>query len=200
MKLFLNTTSPYARMVRIVILEKGFDDEVEYCWCDPWSDEEVLLKQNPVGRIPTLITNSGTAITESTLIAGYLTTLKPDVGLVTTEAVEASLHLSGLGVGLMDVSFSTVISRKYLDIEANNSVLSNRRLNAIGRTMEYLEDNVRNYSTGNSISIGDIAVAVALDYLAFRLPELKTNARYPNLEQWRTEITKRTSFESTKFE
>ncbi|MBE0509057.1 MAG: glutathione S-transferase, partial [Marinospirillum sp.] len=34
MKLFLNATSPYARFVRVVALEKGLKPEL--VWVDPW--------------------------------------------------------------------------------------------------------------------------------------------------------------------
>mgnify|MGYP001419914949 CR=1 FL=1 len=72
MELFLNATSPYARLVRIVVLEKGLADAVKLRWCDPWSDDAQLLEANPAGRIPALITEDGTALSESLVIALYL--------------------------------------------------------------------------------------------------------------------------------
>ena len=44
MELYLNATSPYARLVRIVLLEKGLADAVTLKWCDPWADDAELLK------------------------------------------------------------------------------------------------------------------------------------------------------------
>ncbi|BBI63175.1 hypothetical protein HSBAA_44810 [Vreelandella sulfidaeris] len=46
MELYLNATSPYARLVRIVLLEKGLADAVTLKWCDPWADDADLLKAN----------------------------------------------------------------------------------------------------------------------------------------------------------
>lgn len=142
MKLYLNATSPYARMVRIIMLEKKLESKVELCWCDPWSDDEALLRQNPIGRIPTLVTDVGMAISESLLIALYLDEQCAVRPLISSDWKEEVFHVSGLGIGLMDAAFSTVISAKYLNNEANDSVLSQRRLRAIHRTLEHLEKNL----------------------------------------------------------
>lgn len=199
MKLFLNKTSPYARMARIVMLEKGLSDRVELCWCDPWSDDERLLAENPLGRIPALVTDSGIALSESLLIAIHLNDQQPGPNLIPHAGREQVLTLAGLGLGLMDMAFTTVISRKYLDDKANESVLSHRRWRAIQRTLERLEQSIERYSSSDVITIGDIAVAVALEYLAFRLPELKAGEVYDALESWRQTIVQRPSFRSTEF-
>ena len=199
MKLFLNKTSPYARMTRIVVLEKGLEKRVALYWCDPWNDDEQLLAENPVGRIPVLITDQGTALSESLLIAGYLNEQQPTPSLVPEDRKEQVLHRVGLGQGLMDASFTTVISRKHLDAQANGSVLSQRRSRAIDRTLEQLDRCINRYSSDIDITLGDISVAVALEYLAFRLPETAVADRYPNLEAWRNAITQRTSFMTTPF-
>lgn len=52
MELYLNATSPYARLVRIVLLEKGLAGAVTLKWCDPWADDADLLKANPRGAFP----------------------------------------------------------------------------------------------------------------------------------------------------
>jgi glutathione S-transferase len=200
MKLYLNATSPYARMVRIIMLEKKLESKIELCWCDPWSDDEALLRENPLGRIPTLVTDVGMAISESLLIALYLDEQCSVQPLISADCKENIFHVAGLGVGLMGAAFSTVISAKYLNNEANDSVLSQRRLRAIQRTLEHLEKNLECYLSLESISIGDIAVAVALDYLAFRLPELGISNTYTKLEDWRSNISKRLSFKETAFE
>ena len=199
MKLFLNKTSPYARMVRILILEKGLEETVELCWCDPWSDDEQLLSVNPAGRVPVLVSDTGVSISESLLIANYLCGLGPEESLLPDSRKAEALHLAGLGQGVMEAAFSVVISRKYLNEEANESVLAQRRRRAIERTLERLEQSIGRYSTPE-ITVGDIAVAVSLDYLLFRLPELDTGKAYPKLEAWRASIAQRPSFKNTAFD
>lgn len=199
MKLLLNATSPFARMVRIVVLEKGLEDDVELVSSDPWGDDEFLFTNNPLGRIPTLICDSGTPMCESHLIASYLDSIGHGEPLQPEEQKETVLHQAGLGQGLMEAAFTAVISRKYLDDKANDSVLSQLRWQAIERTLTYLENSIDRYPT-DALTLGDISVVVALDYIEFRLPELETAKKFPKLEAWRSTVAKHESFQSTAFQ
>ena len=67
MQLFLNTTSPFARVARVIVLEKGLTDRVDLVWSDPWGNDPALLAAHPQLRIPVLMTNDGHAIAESLL-------------------------------------------------------------------------------------------------------------------------------------
>ena len=196
MKLFLNQTSPYARAVRILMTERGLEDRVELCWCDPWNDDAQLLEVNPAGRVPALITDSGISISESLLIASYIDSLTSESSV---SDKEEALHLAGIGQGLMEASFSLVISRKYRDEGDDESVLTKRRYAAIERSLQHLEQNIDRYSD-NEISMGTIVAVVALEYLAFRLPELKAAKCYPALEAWRATFANRRSFKETAFD
>jgi len=52
MRIISNTTSPYARIARIALAEKGFDLQgTEFV--NPWSDAPALLDLNPSARVPT---------------------------------------------------------------------------------------------------------------------------------------------------
>ena len=46
MHLYINTTSPFVRLVRLAIEEKGLADRVELEIVDPWADPEAFLKTN----------------------------------------------------------------------------------------------------------------------------------------------------------
>lgn len=166
MQLYLNTTSPYARLVRIVLIEKGLINAVTLNWCDPWADDPALLKANPAGRIPALVTEKGTTLSESMLIAIYLDSAYPEKPVLPVNCMGEVLHLAGLGQNLMEAAFTTVIARKHNGNEADNSVLGARRLRAIQRLLNQLNSELGEASV-DAINLGEIAVAVALDYLAF---------------------------------
>ena len=72
MHLYINTTSPFVRLVRLAILEKGLGARVTTEIVDPWADPAVFLVANPAGRVPTFVTDDGTALAEAHLILRYL--------------------------------------------------------------------------------------------------------------------------------
>lgn len=199
MELYLNGTSPYARVARIVALEKGLGTTLTLHWCDPWTDDEALLLANPVGRVPALITDEGYALSESSLIAQYLDAIGHGESLLPNARRAEVLALTGLGQGLMDAAFHTVIARKHQGAEADDSVLGQRRRRAIGRTLAALEDNLAEEAHASSVTLGSIVVAVALDYLNFRLPEIEWWRELPRLAEWHRAFTARESFTSTRF-
>tara|TARA_R110001599_G_scaffold223635_1_gene422785 strand:+ start:460 stop:1062 length:603 start_codon:yes stop_codon:yes gene_type:complete len=199
MELYLNATSPYARLVRIVLLEKGLTDAVTLKWCDPWADDADLLKANPAGRIPALVTEEGTTLSESMLIAVYLESVSPNPAMLPAASQGDVLHLAGLGQNLMDAAFTTVIARKHYGNEIDDSELGQRRSRAIQRLLTQLNSELGEKQQVSSINLGEIAIAVALDYLAFRLPEVNWNEEYPQLQDWHVGVTARVSFQETAF-
>lgn len=199
MELYLNSTSPYARLARIVLLEKGLIEAVTLKWCDPWADDADLLKVNPAGRIPALITEEGTTLSESMLIAVYLDGVSPNKPMISQDCLGEVLHLAGLGQNLMDAAFMTVIARKHYSNEIEDSLLGQRRWRAIQRLLKQLGSELRPKQLATAINLGEIATAVALDYLAFRLPEVNWKEEYPQLYAWHAGVTARDSFQQTAF-
>ena len=53
------------------------------------------------------------------------------------------------------------------------------------------------YCSGAHLSLSDIAVGVALDYLDFRFPELDWREPYPNLVKLHDKLVQRQSFIDT---
>ncbi|MBT2773411.1 glutathione S-transferase N-terminal domain-containing protein [Halomonas sp. ISL-60] len=199
MELYLNATSPYARLARIVLLEKGLAESVTLKWCDPWADDADLLKANPAGRIPALITEEGTTLSESLLIAVYLDGVSPNKLVIPQDRLAEVLHLAGLGQNLMDAAFNTVIARKHYGNEIDESELGQRRSRAIQRLLKQLDGELGEKQQVSTINLGEIAIAVALDYLAFRLPEVNWKKDYPQLQVWHAGVTARESFQQTAF-
>jgi glutathione S-transferase len=57
MDLYYSTTSPYARLVRVAVREKGLDGRVTPHLVDPWADDADLMRVNPLVRVPALVTD-----------------------------------------------------------------------------------------------------------------------------------------------
>lgn len=197
MKLYLNATSPFARLARIVAIEKGLAARTELCWVNPWQDDARLLAIAPLARVPVLITDDGAALTESLLIARYLDDTGVGASLVPEHDRARTLALAGLGHGLMEAAFQTVIARKHDGTAADTGHLGQRRRRAIRRGLEALRQWHRDDAAIDALPrLGDLVSAVALEYLAFRLPEMVGAGQPP--VRWRT-LAARESFTATAF-
>ncbi len=72
MKLYWSPTSPFTRKVRAVIIEKGLSDRVEPVQVNVWGNYGTLHGDNPLGKIPCLVTDDGLALYDSPVICAYL--------------------------------------------------------------------------------------------------------------------------------
>src|SRR3979490_1779229 len=72
MKLLSSTASPYTRKVRIVLAEKKIECELQPVDVSP-ADNPVNA-HNPLGKIPTLVLDDGTALYDSRVIVAVLAT------------------------------------------------------------------------------------------------------------------------------
>ena len=72
MKLIYTTTSPLARKCRIILRELGLTDRIEEIITATRSEDALIMTYNPNGMIPTLETDEGYTICETTVICNYL--------------------------------------------------------------------------------------------------------------------------------
>jgi len=115
MQLLANTTSPFVRIARVVMIEKGLD--VEPTIVDPWADDGRLRAANAATRVPTLVLDDGTALSECLLIVQWLETTRPApswpsaLGASTAQAAGV-LSRAGIAIGAIEASTITIITRK----------------------------------------------------------------------------------------
>src|SRR5216684_6595870 len=75
MKLLASTASPYARKVRIVLAEKKIECELQPV--DVFPVDNPVNTHNPLGKIPTLVLDDGTALYDSRVIVEFLDNASP---------------------------------------------------------------------------------------------------------------------------
>ena len=104
MKLYITETSPYARVVRVVLLEKGLEDRVEILIAQTRVWDNPYYSTNPSGRPPYLIRDDGVALEESALICAYLDHLegKPVFDPPDGEQAWEARRLEALARSLLD--------------------------------------------------------------------------------------------------
>ena len=65
MKLYVTLTSPYARLARILVLEKALEDRVEIIAAKTRAADSPYYQINPSGRVPYLIDDSSVGMEDS---------------------------------------------------------------------------------------------------------------------------------------
>jgi glutathione S-transferase len=186
MKLFFNKPSPYARKVRVVVHEKGLAERIDWREVDPWSDPPELIAASPLSKVPALVTDDGTLITESGTIAEYLDSLGDGPSLLSAEARARA----ALAQGVIDAAFGIVIERRR-PAERQWEAWTARLRAAVERSLPRLA------VVPGRFDLGDIGTAVALAYLDFRLPEIAWRPAYPALAAWLDATNKRHSMLAT---
>ena len=76
MKLYGTKTSPYARIIRIVIFEKKLENKIELVWAKTRVPGDPMLKFNLSGRVPFLLLDDGIGIEDTPVLVQFLDSLK----------------------------------------------------------------------------------------------------------------------------
>src|SRR3954452_4001663 len=159
MDLYYSSTSPYARLVRVAVREKGLDGRVTPHLDDPWADDADLMRVNPLVRVPALVTDDGQALTESLLIALYLETAHPEPALVPPERRAAVLARPRVATGAVDAAVHTLIARRIAGPDFDSSPVGQRRR----RGMEQALDRLAHDPPDATLDLGAIAAGVLVD-------------------------------------
>jgi glutathione S-transferase len=72
MQLYVTYGSPYARIARIIVIEKALEDRVEIIEAKTRTPGSPYYQINPSGRVPYLIDESGVGMEDSQLICAFL--------------------------------------------------------------------------------------------------------------------------------
>ena len=127
--------------------------------------ENDITNYNPSGRIPTLITDNGEAIYDSTVIVHYLDSIgsaPPIVPNSTKDKIKA-LKLDAL-VQILDLEEKTILFENKRKKEERLPDYINALDEKIKRGLAVLEEEVLNYksSSSDNIDLGEISIATLI--------------------------------------
>jgi len=199
MQLFANTTSPYARIARIALAEKGVG-EVELIVVDPWADDPRLREANTATRVPTLVTGRGPVLTESLLIAMWLEATRPPPAQPSLlgDDPTATLSRAGIAMGTIDAAVHTLIGRRITSPSFDETPVGVRRRRSMAEGLSRLEQIAQTtpFKTDRP-ALDAIAAVVALDYIRFRFPDVAWLPALPHLDRLSATLRARPSFDTT---
>ena len=198
MKLFYAEGSPYARIVRIALLELGFDGTVEKEIVTLRDPDSALLPYNPVGRVPTLQLDDGTILTESLLIFLHLDTRHGGQPLLPRDGSDGWMTLSRLGtvMGLLDglAVWNRELRRPMHERSPGMQALE---LTRATRTLDVLEQAVAGGAYTERMDAARIALGSALGWTERRHRTFNWRDGHPALSAWYDAIETTPSFAAT---
>ena len=196
MKLYLSPTSPFARKVKVALLEKGAKAVFEEIRIDPWTTPAELTQANPLSQVPTLITDGGEAIGNSDTILTWIERRFPQPSLLPTHeaALTRAQAIAAIAQGLIETTVGVVLERRR-PAEQQSSAMLDRRLATLRRAVAALAqrfDRAREHFHHDGIG-----VACSLAYLDLRLPEWDWRAAAPLLAEWQVWAEARASMRAS---
>jgi glutathione S-transferase len=199
MKIIGSLTSPYARKVRIVLAEKKI--EADFVPENVWAPETTIGQMNPLGKIPCLVMDDGSAVFDSRVIVEYVDTLSPVGKLIPADGREraAVKTWEALADGLLDAGILARLEATWRPAEQQSPAWVERQMSKINAALKGMSIGLgeSTHCHNNQFSLADIAVGCALGYLDFRFPSVDWRAPYPNLDQLHQRLMQRQSFKDT---
>lgn len=199
MKLVASRTSPYARKVRVVLAEKRIDfDFVEE---NAWNADTTVPQFNPLNKVPVLLLDDDTPIFDSRVIVEFLDGVSPVSRLIPESGRERVMvkRWEALGDGIADAGVAIFLERKRPPSPEGEAWTKRQRDKVdAGLVWAAAELGDKDFCRGVNLTVADIALACALFWIDFRLPEINWRAQHPNLSEWADRISKRPSFAETQ--
>jgi len=197
MKLYITPGSPYARIARIVVLEKGLESRVEVITAQTRLADSPYYRINPSGRVPYLICDDGAGLEESSVICAYLDHL---VGHQAFDLPAGNLVWEARRLGALATSMLDGISVWGREItrpqnERSPTVIMHEAERS-RRMANLWETEIDHPIMQGALNLAQFTLACALG-LEARNPDLHWRPGHPKLCDWFGRIAARPSFTAT---
>jgi glutathione S-transferase len=196
MKLHWSPRSPFVRKVMVAAHETGLASRLTLVRTEVAMTRvnDELLRDNPLGKLPTLVLEDGTALYDSAVICEYLDTLHqgPKLFPVEPPARWTALRRHALGSGLLDllVLWRSERARPSSPYIEPFSAKLDSTLAVLEREAEAL--------AATPFGIGHIAIGCALSYADFRFPDRPWRDGRPRITTWHASFAQRPSARATE--
>ena len=206
MELYSVDWSPFVRKVMIAAIERGIDSNIKLITANIGfadktlkSVESSLTNFNPSGRVPTLITDDGQSIYDSTVIVHYLDSIGNE-NLIIPEENNKKINCLKINALVDEV----IDSLRHISLE--NRREENTRLpdwlealdKKIRRGIEVIESNIDFLSSPNTkvLNLADISTIILIGTIR-RNPSSPYNIFSNELNDWFKEMNMRGSVSET---
>ena len=175
--------SPFGRKVRIAVSVLGLDDKVRIDSASTQDASDPIRQQNPLGKIPVLLLEDGTAFFDSPVILEYLDMLAGGGRIIPKDAKARfdALRLEALADGILDASILVVYEGRYRPAEKHEQKWLDLQAGKVSRSLAALEAAPPGLDAPPNV--GQITLACALGYRDFRFGD-GWRKDHPRLVAW----------------
>jgi len=180
-RLHYSATSPYVRKVMACAIGRGIEGRIELAPTNPHVSPPELLADNPLSKVPCLVTDDGLALFDSPVICEYLDSvgealpMHPPPGPARWRA----LKFQAVADGILDAAVIRRLEAARPREAAREANIARQKA-AMDRALDLLEAD----PPANHADIGAISVACALGYLDFRFADDPWRDGHPRLASW----------------
>ena len=197
MKLYITPGSPYARIARIVILEKKLGNRIEIIAAQTRVADSPYYHINPSGRVPYLIRDDGVGLEESPVICAWLDHLdgNPVFDRPPGEDGWEARRLEALARSMVDglAGWGRELSRPRHE---RSPTIILHEAHRSRRLADVWEREIDHPLMRGALNMAQITLACALG-LDARNPDFQWRHGHPRLSDWLDHIAARPSFAAT---
>ena len=207
MELYSIDWSPWVRKVRIAAIERGIESNIKLVNTNIGFEDKTLkkfidnniTKVNPSGRVPTLITEDGKTIYDSTVIVHYLDSIGNETPII-PEEINKKIYCLKINALVDEV----IDSLRHISLEnrREESIRLPEWLEALDqkiiRGIEVIESNINFLSSFNAkvLNLADISTIILIGSIR-RNPNSPYNIFSDKLNNWYDVMNERISVSST---
>ena len=200
MKLYYSPASPFVRKALVAAHETGLAGGIEIVpvAMTPVAGVPELNAENPLGKIPALVLDDGTALFDSPVICEYLDTRHDGPRLFPGDEANrwTALRRQALGDGLLDAAILCRYETFLRPEERQWPDWIDGQRSKFRRALDALEGEAGSF--GDTVDIGTISAACAADYLDFRSLDDGWRESRPRLAAWLEGFAARPSMQATR--
>ena len=142
-------------------------------------------KLNPLLKAPTLVTDDGVVLMDSSVILDYLAGVDPPIAALTPSTLPerlVALRATALALTAMEKAVQRHYERMLRPVEKQHEPWVNRVMGQLTAGLSALDVELpRSGWIGGELGVADITVACAFGFIRSILDDLVVTSRYPNL-------------------
>ncbi len=200
MKLHGGPLSPFVRKVAVCLIEKGAIDQVvlersETAMAKP---NQKLMKDNPLSKIPTFVTDDGVPLFDSDVICEYIDVTFPPPRLVPLDGPRRweCLTRVALANGVLDALVYWRFERNRPVPQQSTELLAAMEIKVVS-SLQKVEALIAD-ARAEEIDLFTITAGVMLGYLDFRFEDMDWRKFMPASFQWFVGFSQRPSARMTE--